>query len=293
MALAARQLERQPLARRVDAPRTQRSPRRVGAPVSRTTATPRSATRAAAPRATASPEAVAPRSRPAAGVGARVRIYVRRHGGPGGAGGHHAGVLRRASVGTRAHNGAAGSTRRARSTAVAFADAAARALPGDPLFDVLHGRARSNAIDPLLRGTGAGGQLTVVPRPRRRGAVRVVAVLCTLLVAVMMGAAAFQTQLARRQVELDRLESDIHSAREQYEVLRRERAELRSPAHLSAAAAERGMVPATEAGFMVLSPEVLAEVQRSAGMIVGADGVEQEDPLQQFRDVKSVTDGAP
>ncbi len=117
--------------------------------------------------------------------------------------------------------------------------------------------------------------------------------LCTLLVAVMMGAAAFQTQLARRQVELDRLDSEIHSARERYEELRRERAELRSPAHLSDVAADRGMVQATEAGFMVLSPEVLAEVQRSAGMIVGAGDAEQGDPLEQFRDVKSVTDGAP
>ena len=118
-------------------------------------------------------------------------------------------------------------------------------------------------------------------------------VLCTLLVLVMLGAAAFQTQLARRQVELDRLDSDISAAREHYEELRRERAELRSPSNLSAVASEAGMVPATEAGFMVLSPEVLAEVQRSAGMIVGVGDVEQEDPLEQFREVKSITDGTP
>jgi hypothetical protein len=81
-----------------------------------------------------------------------------------------------------------------------------------------------------------------------------------------------------------------HHARADYED---RRAELRSPSNLSAVASEAGMVPATEAGFMVLSPEVLAEVQRSAGMIVGVGDVEQEDPLEQFREVKSITDGTP
>lgn len=313
MALAARQVERAPLARRTDlpaktTPRT--TPRTASGAAPRTasgTAPRRAAARAsgaASPAAERAPlarrgDAAAPAT---GGVRSRVRVYVRRHDEMAGGERGQTGLQRRTvTVGTRSHSGAAGSTRRARLTAAAYAAAVDRALPGDPFFDVVHGRhtsavaAASNAVDPLLRADRRGTTLSVVPRqqPRRRGAVRLLGVLCAALVLVMMGAAAFQTQLARRQVELDRLDSDISAARETYEELRRERAELRSPSHLSDVAAERGMVTATEAGFMVLDPEVLAEVQRSAGMIVGAGEVDQEDPLQQFRDVKSVTDGAP
>jgi len=53
-----------------------------------------------------------------------------------------------------------------------------------------------------------------------------------------------------------------------------------------------GMVAATQTEFIVMSPDVLAEVQESAGSLDPADGNES-DPLQQFRAVKSITDGTP
>lgn len=150
---------------------------------------------------------------------------------------------------------------------------------------------------PAVRGLGAEAATVVISAlrvvPRRRRAARYAGLLCALVVCSMLAAAAFQTQLARRQVELDKLDQAIHGAREQYEVLRRERASLRSPSRLSEVAKEIGMVPATETGFMVMSPDVLSIVQQSVGTLGDADGGLVPDPLAQFRDVKSVTDGTP
>ncbi len=129
--------------------------------------------------------------------------------------------------------------------------------------------------------------------PRRHRATRWAVVLCAIVVIAMAGAAAFQTQLAQRQVQLDRIERDIQSSRQQYEQLRRERAELRSPARLSEIATSLGMVPASEDGFIVIAADVVATIRESAGTIgVGAGG-SSGDQLAQFREVKSVTEIAP
>lgn len=131
--------------------------------------------------------------------------------------------------------------------------------------------------------------LTVVPRRRR--AARLVVVLCAFVVVAMAGAAAFQTLLAQRQLDIDRTEQGIEDAREEYEQLRRERAELRSPGRLAAMASEMGMVAATESSFMTIDPQVIAVVQSSSGRRTGIDEVTESDPLAQFRIVKSVAWG--
>jgi cell division protein FtsL len=118
-------------------------------------------------------------------------------------------------------------------------------------------------------------------------------VVCTLIAVAMAGAAAFQTQLAQRQVQLDRIESEIQAARQQYEQLRRERAELRSPARLSEVAQSMGMVPASANGFMVISAEVVATVRESAGTLGADAGRRSGDQLAQFRQVKSVSETTP
>ena len=63
---------------------------------------------------------------------------------------------------------------------------------------------------PMIRSTvglasAPRPQLTVVPRRRRTA--RLVAVAAFFASSLMLGAAAFQTQLARRQVDLDRRRS--------------------------------------------------------------------------------------
>lgn len=131
--------------------------------------------------------------------------------------------------------------------------------------------------------------LTVVPRRRR--AARLVVVLCAFVVLAMAGAAAFQTLLAQRQLEIDRTEQAIEDAREQYEELRRERAELRSPGRLAELAVGMDMVAAQESSFMTVDADVLAVVQSSSGRLAGSGDIAETDPLAQFRVVKGVAWG--
>jgi cell division protein FtsL len=134
---------------------------------------------------------------------------------------------------------------------------------------------------------------TLVVVPRRRRAARLLAVMCAVIVLAMLGAASFQTLLAQRQLELDKLDRDITAAREHYEVLRQERAELRSPQRLAGIASEAGMVPARHSTFVQLPPELIAVVQESVGTLSSSSAAEDPDPLEQFRIVKSLTVAAP
>jgi hypothetical protein len=134
-------------------------------------------------------------------------------------------------------------------------------------------------------------QLVVVPRRRR--AARLIAVGCTVVFGLMLGAAAFQTQLARRQLTLDTMDRDIRAAHEQYDVLRRERAELRSPGRLALQAGNLGMVPATQTEFVVLDPDVVATVQRSSVATHGSADTSIDQQFEQYADVKAEAGGAP
>jgi len=150
---------------------------------------------------------------------------------------------------------------------------------------------------PMVRATAgvsagpAERQLALVPRRRR--AASVVVLIVAFVFGSMLAAAAFQTQLARRQLTLDHLDRDIRSGQEQYSELRRERAELRSPGRLAAAASALGMQPTTRTEFMVLSPEVIAAVQQSAGGVFEPGVVSDDTAFDQFKTVKSVAGGAP
>ena len=128
--------------------------------------------------------------------------------------------------------------------------------------------------------------------PRGRRAVHLAVVLSCLAGLAMLGAAAFQTQLAQRQVDIDRLDRDIRDSREQYESLRRQRVELRSPARLAAIAAANGMKPARDTAFTSMSAEVLAIVAQSTGSIDVSGLGDGRTSLDDFREVKAVTEVA-
>lgn len=134
-------------------------------------------------------------------------------------------------------------------------------------------------------------QLVVVPRQRRTA--RFIAAGCTVVFGLMLGAAAFQTQLARRQLTLDTQDRDIRTAHETYDVLRRERAELRSPGRLSAEAVKLGMVPATQTQFVQLDADVVAEVQRSGADASRDSAASIDEEFQQYANVKAEAGGAP
>ena len=132
-------------------------------------------------------------------------------------------------------------------------------------------------------------QLTVVPRRRRTA--RVVTVAAFFVSCLMLGAAAFQTQLARRQVDLDRIDRQIRTARTEFNDLREQRAELRSPERLATTGAALGMRAAMKTEFINIDPAVVAEVQQSAGGVFDP-GSEASDPVfEEFKIVKSIAGG--
>ena len=112
------------------------------------------------------------------------------------------------------------------------------------------------------------------------------------LFAGLLGAAVFHTQLAERQLRIDRLDRAVAEQRELFDELRYERAELRSPVRLAEAAGAMGMGAATRATSSASPP------RRSPGSspprersIATSRVIVETDPLQQFRDVKAVTAG--
>lgn len=154
---------------------------------------------------------------------------------------------------------------------------------------------------PLLRDSkprrakaAARPSLTVVPR-RRRWPALLAGFAWSLVFLGLLGAAVFHTQLAGRQLRLDRLDRQVTAERERFDELRYERAELRSPARLSGAATELGMHRGRASTFVSIAPDAVARQLAAAGPI-GDNAVRiviHTDPLDQFRAVKSVSEGEP
>jgi hypothetical protein len=63
--------------------------------------------------------------------------------------------------------------------------------------------------------------------------------LTVLVGLVLTGALLLHTRLAERQLQIDALERSVREERQQFDVLRAQRAELRSPARLADAASAR------------------------------------------------------
>jgi hypothetical protein len=149
----------------------------------------------------------------------------------------------------------------------------------------------------MVKSTAAVAHVTrkpslVVVAPQRRTA-RWIVTGCVLVFGLMLGAAAFQTQLARRQLTIDTLDRRIRAAHEQYDVLRRERAELRSPGRLAQQAAALGMVPASQTQFAQLDPKVVAAVQRSGAPDDHQAKATIEQEFADYANVKAHAGGAP
>lgn len=131
-----------------------------------------------------------------------------------------------------------------------------------------------------------------VVTPLRRRTARLVAVGFAVIFVLMLGAAAFQTQLAKRQVKLDQVDTAIRQQTDQYNRLRGERAELRAPDRLATEAGKLGMQPTASAAFVSISPEIIAEVQRSSGGVFDKNGA-QVSSLDSFIQVKAIAGSNP
>ncbi len=151
-------------------------------------------------------------------------------------------------------------------------------------------RALVKTTAPLPESSSAS-RLMVVPRRRRTA--RLIAVASTLLFGLMLAAAAFQTQLAERQVHIDTLDRRIRAAHEEYDTLRRERAELRSPGRLAVEAAALGMVPASQTQFVTVDPSAVAEVQRTGVPEGDGNGPTIEEEFGEYAATKAAAGGAP
>lgn len=144
--------------------------------------------------------------------------------------------------------------------------------------------------------TKRGTALAVVPRRRR---VAWFAITLTVLVSiVMMAAVLLHTRIAERQLEIDRLERGVRQSQEDFDILRAQRAELRSPTRLAGEASRLGMGPGAESQFVPVDPMILAVTIARTGEIPVSDAVvpgstARLEPLDQFRLVKSVSAEAP
>jgi heme exporter protein D len=137
--------------------------------------------------------------------------------------------------------------------------------------------------------------LTVVPGRRRMAWF---AVGLTMLVGVVLtGALLLHTLLAERQLQIDALERSVREERQQFDVLRAQRAELRSPTRLAVSAGALGMSPGLESQFISVDPMVLAITIARTGEVPAGDddlaGDARLRPLDQFRIVKSLSAEAP
>ncbi|MGB0114731.1 MAG: hypothetical protein WBP59_16045 [Ilumatobacteraceae bacterium] len=155
---------------------------------------------------------------------------------------------------------------------------------------------------PLLRdvkprrasATAARPPLKVVERRRRWPAV-IAGTVWALVFLGLLGAAVFHTQLAGRQLRIDRLDRAVTAERERFDELRYQRAELRSPVRLAAAAGELGMHRGQASTFVSVDPLAVARQLAAAGPIDDqvVEIIIHTDPLDQFRAVKEVTEVAP
>lgn len=153
--------------------------------------------------------------------------------------------------------------------------------------------ARRSIANPLV---DRAAKLEVLPGRRR---VAWFMVLLTVLVgAVMIAAVLLHTRLAERQLDIDDLERSVREEQEQYDILRAQRAELRSPTRLAAEAIALGMVPGSETVYLEVDPMVLAVTIARTGELPPGVGTEpggnaRMQPLDQFRLVKSISAEAP
>ncbi len=149
---------------------------------------------------------------------------------------------------------------------------------------------------PVGRPSTPAGKLAVVPGRRR--VARFAIGLAVLVSGVMMGAVYLHTRIAERQLEIDQLERSVRGAQEDFDVLRADRAELRSLTRLSAEAKGLGMQAAAESAFIRVDPIVLAVTIARTGEMPVADEIvpgstARLEPLDQFRLVKAVSAEAP
>lgn len=137
-------------------------------------------------------------------------------------------------------------------------------------------------------------KLALATRRRRWPAVLAGFAMLVVL-AGLLGAAVFHTQLAERQLRIDALERSVNEERERFDQLRYRRAELRSPARLARETTRLGMIRGDTGTFAEIDSWKLAQQIAAAGVVDDSARrvIIDTDPLEQFSDVKRVSAGQP
>jgi hypothetical protein len=129
-------------------------------------------------------------------------------------------------------------------------------------------------------------ELRVVPR--RRLAANLAALAVVLLGVLMLSAVMLHTRLAERQRQIDQLEQQVDVQHELFDILRQQRAVLRSPTRLASESSGLGMFAPPESEFVHVDPWTVAQIIAATGSTGALDGfLVDDDALDQVRRVRA------
>ncbi|MDF2733046.1 MAG: hypothetical protein K0S92_1682 [Desertimonas sp.] len=124
--------------------------------------------------------------------------------------------------------------------------------------------------------------------PRRRIAANFAALAVVLLGVLMLSAVVLHTRLAERQRQIDQLEQQVEVQHELFDVLRQQRAVLRSPTRLASESNRLGMFAPPESQFVGVDPWTVAQIIAATGSTgVLDDLLVDGDALDQVRRVRA------
>ena len=134
-------------------------------------------------------------------------------------------------------------------------------------------------------------RLSVVAQPER-WYMRIMSIVASVVV-LMFLVVSLRAHMAQQEMRLDKLNYDISRAREHFETLRAQRANMQSPELLIAQARTIGLVPSVGSRPIDVPAETAAEVAATVGKVDSDVIAHTESPLDEFGRMKATTLGAP
>jgi cell division protein FtsB len=124
--------------------------------------------------------------------------------------------------------------------------------------------------------------------PRRRLAANFAALALVFLGILMLSAVVLHTRLAERQRQIDQLEQQVEVQHELFDILRQQRAVLRSPTRLASESARLGMYAPPDTDFVPVDAWTVAQIIASTGSAGSLDDLlVSSDALDQVRRVRA------
>lgn len=137
---------------------------------------------------------------------------------------------------------------------------------------------------PSVLPTRERPDLQLVPRRQTRG-LRV-GLVAALVIASMFAVVLLRTTMAQQQLRIDRLNSDIIRARNNFDRLRAERARFQSPEYLTDRARAMGMVQGLDTTMLAVPTDIAVLVAAGVGKVDADVASDVESPLDEFGRLK-------